>query len=58
MILLAQNDEIIDAKGYERDGLPLVGGKDNVVWKVLPGTHDFVMTHSERILKEIDELWN
>ncbi|KAL7927749.1 hypothetical protein ACQKWADRAFT_317930 [Trichoderma austrokoningii] len=58
MVLLAQNDEIIDVKGYEREGLPLVGGKDNVVWRVLPGTHDFVMTHSERILEEMDELWN
>lgn len=58
MVLLAQNDEIIDVKGYEREGLPLVGGKENVVWKVLPGTHDFVMTHSERILEEMDELWN
>jgi pimeloyl-ACP methyl ester carboxylesterase len=58
MILLAQNDEIIDVDGYERVGLPLVGGKDNVVWKVLPGTHDFVMTHPDNILKEMDELWN
>lgn len=58
MVLLAQNDEIIDVKSYEREGLPLMGGKENVIWKVLPGTHDFVMTHSERILKEMDELWN
>lgn len=57
MVLLAQDDEIIDVKNYEIEGLPLMGGKDNVVWKVLPGTHDFVMTHSESILKEIDELW-
>ncbi|UKZ87865.1 uncharacterized protein TrAFT101_003639 [Trichoderma asperellum] len=57
MVLLAQNDEIIDVNGYEHEGLPLLGGKDNVVWRVLPGTHDFVMTHPESILREMDELW-
>ncbi|KAH6606638.1 c6 and c2h2 transcription factor [Trichoderma cornu-damae] len=57
MILLAENDELIDLNDYERDALPLVGGKDNVVWKVLPGTHDFVMTHSDYILKELEQLW-
>ncbi|KAL7943435.1 putative alpha/beta hydrolase family protein [Trichoderma barbatum] len=57
MVFLAQNDELIDANDYERVALPLVGGKDNVVWKVLPGTHDFVMTHSDYILKELDDVW-
>ncbi|UKZ51369.1 hypothetical protein TrVGV298_005128 [Trichoderma virens] len=57
MVLLAQNDELIDVNDYEREALPLIGGRDNVVWKVLPGTHDFVMTHSNYILKELDEVW-
>lgn len=57
VIMLAENDEIIDLNDYEREALPLVGGKENVVWKVLPGTHDFVMTHSDRILRELDEQW-
>ncbi|PTB65291.1 hypothetical protein BBK36DRAFT_1122226 [Trichoderma citrinoviride] len=57
MVLLARDDELIDAGDYEREALPLVGGKQNVVWKVLPGTHDFVMTHSEYILRELSELW-
>ncbi|KAL6868386.1 putative alpha/beta hydrolase family protein [Trichoderma novae-zelandiae] len=57
MVLLAQDDELIDANDYEREALPLVGGKENVVWKVLPGGHDFVMTHSDRVIKELDELW-
>lgn len=56
-VLLAQNDELIDVNDYEREALPLIGGRDNVVWKVLPGTHDFVMTHSNNILKELDEVW-
>ncbi|KAH0499468.1 hypothetical protein TgHK011_006665 [Trichoderma gracile] len=57
MVLLARDDELIDAGDYEREALPLVGGKENVVWKVLPGAHDFVMTHTEHILRELDELW-
>ncbi|KAL6804711.1 hypothetical protein GGI42DRAFT_342126 [Trichoderma sp. SZMC 28013] len=57
MVLLAQNDELIDVNDYEREALPLIGGRDNVFWKVLPGTHDFVMTHSNNILKELDEVW-
>ncbi|KAL7798116.1 putative alpha/beta hydrolase family protein [Trichoderma ceciliae] len=57
VILLAEDDELIDLNDYEREAPPLVGGKDHVFWKVLPGTHDFVMTHSEYILRELDELW-
>jgi pimeloyl-ACP methyl ester carboxylesterase len=50
IILLARADEIIDVDDYRSDALPLVGGEANVVWKVLPGGHDFVMTHSDEIL--------
>ncbi len=57
-VLLAQRDEIIDADDYERDGLPLLGGKENVVWEVLPGGHDFVMTDVEPIMKQLDALWD
>lgn len=56
-IILAEGDEIIDAEYYEREGLPLVGGKDHVVWRVLHGNHDFVMTQASSILKELDDLW-
>jgi pimeloyl-ACP methyl ester carboxylesterase len=57
VVLLAERDEIIDMNEYTRTALPLIGGKDHVVWKVLPGGHDFVMTHSKLILEELDELW-
>lgn len=57
IVMLAEWDEIIDKNEYTRHGLPLCGGEDNVVWKVLPGGHDFVMTHSSLILSELDKIW-
>jgi pimeloyl-ACP methyl ester carboxylesterase len=57
-VLLASRDEIIDAQDYERDGLPLLGGKENVLWEVLPGGHDFVMTDVEPIMEQLDALWD
>lgn len=57
-VLLAEHDEVINLQDYETDGLPLLGGRDSVYWKVLPGTHDFVMTHADQITKEIEGLWN
>lgn len=56
-VYLAEDDEIIDADDYTRHGLPLAGGEGNVRWRILPGTHDFVMTHSGRIVDELEELW-
>ncbi|CAM1505635.1 Fc.00g112720.m01.CDS01 [Cosmosporella sp. VM-42] len=56
-IFLARNDEIIEVDDYTKDGLPLVGGEDHVRWRVLPGGHDFVMTHTDEVLQQLDELW-
>lgn len=56
-ILLAQHDEIIDAEEYAREALPLVGGEQHVRWRVLPGGHDFVMTHVEDIMQQLDDMW-
>lgn len=56
-VLLGEKDEIIDWCDYERDGLPLLGGRDRVHWKVLGGSHDFVMTHVDDIVKEIKLAW-
>lgn len=58
IIMLAERDEIISKDDYEHDGLPLIGGKENVVWKVLPGSHDFVMTHPQEILQVLDREWD
>ena len=57
IFLFARSDELIDANDYADVALPLVGGKDHVVWKVLPGGHDFVMTHSKEIVQELDAQW-
>ncbi|PFH56358.1 hypothetical protein XA68_16619 [Ophiocordyceps unilateralis] len=57
-VLLAEDDELISPSIYAREGLPLAGGPERVVWKVLPGTHDFIMTHVDSILSELDQLWH
>jgi pimeloyl-ACP methyl ester carboxylesterase len=56
-ILFGRHDEIIDEAAYRLDGLPLAGGEDNVAWKVLPGGHDFVMTHHKEILATLDDIF-
>ncbi|KAI6785707.1 uncharacterized protein J7T54_006046 [Emericellopsis cladophorae] len=57
VVLLAKGDEIIDEADYTKTGLPLIGGEDKVFWRVLPGGHDFVMTHADDCLKTLDEAW-
>lgn len=56
-ILLAERDEIINLQHYQQTALPLVGGEDHVTWRVLPGAHDFVMTHSEVVMEHLDQFW-
>jgi hypothetical protein len=56
-ILLARTDEIINPDDYRRDALSLVGGEQHVRWRILPGSHDFVMTHPQDILREIQDMW-
>lgn len=56
-VLLATSDEIINAVDYRREALSLIGGENHVRWRVLPGSHDFVMTHPQDILREINDMW-
>ncbi|OHE99528.1 hypothetical protein CORC01_05106 [Colletotrichum orchidophilum] len=56
-VFIGKADEIIDIDHYAKDGLPLLGGEENVTWKVLPGGHDFVMTKTEDIVRELDAFW-
>ena len=56
-VLLARDDEIIDPEDYRNDGLELLGGEEKVRWGVVNGGHDFVMTHTKEILRELDEFW-
>ncbi|KAF6841567.1 alpha beta hydrolase family [Colletotrichum musicola] len=57
-VLIGRSDEVIYEDHYAADGLPLLGGKENVLWKVLPGGHDFVMTQVEHIMRELDAFWD
>ncbi|KAM0252064.1 hypothetical protein ACHAP5_001389 [Fusarium lateritium] len=56
-VLLATSDEIINPVDYRREALSLIGGENHVRWRVLPGSHDFVMTHPQDILREINDMW-
>ncbi|OLN88492.1 Serine hydrolase-like protein [Colletotrichum chlorophyti] len=56
-VLIGRTDEVIDVDHYAREGLPLLGGEGNVLWKILPGGHDFVMTKTEYIMRELDGFW-
>ncbi|TDZ12940.1 Serine hydrolase-like protein [Colletotrichum orbiculare MAFF 240422] len=56
-VFLGRADEIINMQHYTEDGLPLLGGEENVCWKILPGGHDFVMTKTNEIMKELDAFW-
>lgn len=57
-VLLARDDEVIDPDDYKDDGLALLGGEESVRWGVVGGGHDFVMTHTGEILRELDEFWD
>ncbi|KAH7260738.1 Alpha/Beta hydrolase protein [Fusarium redolens] len=56
-VIIGDADEVLNTMWYEKNGLPLLGGQERVMWKVLPGSHDFVMTAPELIMSEIDVFW-
>ncbi|KAG6041777.1 hypothetical protein E4U41_001989 [Claviceps citrina] len=56
-VLFAEADELIHEAQYREQGLPLAGGERHVWWRVVPGGHDFVMTHPGRIMDELDQFW-
>ncbi|KAK5663651.1 hypothetical protein OQA88_4082 [Cercophora sp. LCS_1] len=56
-VILAKSDEIIDPEEYAADAFPLIGGPEQVRWTLVPGGHDFPMTHPEETLKEIYGAW-
>ncbi|KAH8890843.1 alpha/beta-hydrolase [Thozetella sp. PMI_491] len=58
-VILGGRDEIVDPTDYEKDALPLAGGRENVAWSVIPGAgHDFPMTHAAETLRELYKLWS
>ncbi|KAI0482198.1 Alpha/Beta hydrolase protein [Xylariaceae sp. FL0804] len=54
-VLLGRHDNLIQRADYEEDALPLLGGRDNVFWRVVPGAHNFPFTHGEQAMKVICE---
>jgi pimeloyl-ACP methyl ester carboxylesterase len=57
VVILAKDDEIIDPEDYERDALPLIGGKERVEWVLVEGGHDFPMTNEKELMKELRRVW-
>ncbi|KAI1124694.1 Alpha/Beta hydrolase protein [Nemania abortiva] len=56
-VLIGHDDNLIQHEDYEEDALPLIGGKDNVFWRLVPGAHNFPFTHADSALKAIYEFW-
>ncbi|KAI0910569.1 Alpha/Beta hydrolase protein [Ustulina deusta] len=56
-VLIGRDDNLVQREDYEEDALPLIGGKDNVFWRIVPGAHNFPFTHSQGALKAIYEFW-
>ncbi|KAI0141025.1 alpha/beta-hydrolase [Hypoxylon sp. NC0597] len=56
-VLLGKDDNLIQRGDYTEDALPLLGGEDNVFWRVVPGSHNFPFTHGPDALQRIYEFW-
>ncbi|KAI1466798.1 alpha/beta-hydrolase [Daldinia caldariorum] len=56
-VVLARDDSLIQKDDYAEDALPLLGGGDNVFWRVVPGSHNFPFTHAAEALEQIYEFW-
>lgn len=57
-VLLGRHDQLIQKDDYVEDALPLLGGKDNVFWRVVPGAHNFPFTNGPEALECIYEFWD
>lgn len=56
-VLLGRHDRMIQKDDYVEDALPLLGGKDNVFWRVVPGAHNFPFTNGPEALESLYEFW-
>ncbi|KAI8946072.1 Alpha/Beta hydrolase protein [Xylaria longipes] len=56
-VLIGRDDNLVQREDYEEDALPLIGGRDNVFWRIVPGAHNFPFTHPHSALKAIYEFW-
>lgn len=57
VIIFGHEDMIVCADNYTTDGLPLVGGRERVVWATVGGGHDFLTTHTNEALAVIFQAW-
>lgn len=56
-VLLGRHDQLVQKDDYAEDALPLLGGGDNVFWRVVPGAHNFPFTHAPQALECLYEFW-
>lgn len=56
-IVLGRRDTVVNALDYEEDVLPMLGGRENVTWTLVPGGHEFPMTYSRPVLRTIYAFW-
>jgi pimeloyl-ACP methyl ester carboxylesterase len=56
-VILGRQDDLVSRHDYAEDALPLLGGKDNVFWRVVPGGHNFPFTNAREALDAIYEFW-
>jgi pimeloyl-ACP methyl ester carboxylesterase len=58
VLIFGRDDQIVSSKDYGEDALPLIGGKEHVIWRVVSGSHDFPMTHADEVLDILAEVWH
>lgn len=56
-VILGREDELIQKADYKDDALPLLGGEQNVFWKVVGGGHNMPFTNSKEVLQAIYDFW-
>ncbi|OAA54730.1 alpha beta hydrolase family [Niveomyces insectorum RCEF 264] len=56
-LVFGRLDEVVNAEDYAADLLPMLGGKENATWEVVPGGHEFPMTYSRHVLRIIFTFW-
>lgn len=57
-VILGDVDQVIHADELEADAMPLLGGRERVgAWEIVPGGHDFPMTHPAETVRAIYKFW-
>ncbi|KAH8676281.1 hypothetical protein BX600DRAFT_394947 [Xylariales sp. PMI_506] len=56
-VILGRADELIQKTDYAEDALPLLGGEANVLWRIVPGGHNFPFLSVRETLDTIYEFW-